>query len=267
MYAPASTRIQARHLPAALLVSLLAHAALLLAVGQLRPHDGPADARIALEVAVRRLVPEARPARPEGGPNAGAEAPRRTAPRSDPRHLERAPALAAPAPHPAEAQPHAEAEAPAPAPVTAAAAPKSDPGPTAPPLGVGAAVASAAIAGGAPPRAGSTEETPGGGPGEQARGDLRGYHRNLYRAVSAAKRYPEDARRLGLEGHALLAVRIDRAGRIVGKPRVLESTRHDVLDDEALRMVESAAPFPPLPASYGGPDAEFKIPVKFFLRD
>jgi protein TonB len=107
----------------------------------------------------------------------------------------------------------------------------------------------------------------GGTGGGHTAGDLRGYHRGIYAAVNAGRRYPSEARRLGLEGRAVLAVRIDRRGHIVDKPRIAESSKHAILDEEAMRMVVAAAPFPPLPDSYDKPDAEFMIPIRFKLSD
>lgn len=107
----------------------------------------------------------------------------------------------------------------------------------------------------------------GAGGAGQGRGDLKGYHRGLFNAVNAGRHYPAAARRLGLEGRAVLGVRIDRAGHLVGKPKILESTSHGILDDEALRMVEAAAPFPPLPDGYPKLEAEFMIPIRFRLSD
>jgi TonB family protein len=49
-------------------------------------------------------------------------------------------------------------------------------------------------------------------------------------------------------------------------PRLVTSSGHDILDAEALRMVEAAAPFEPLPGNPTRPDAGFVIPVVFSLR-
>jgi TonB family protein len=108
----------------------------------------------------------------------------------------------------------------------------------------------------------------GGGPGASAGGDweLRAYREQLSRRVTRQRRYPAQAVRLGMEGTALVRVRINRDGSLATPPRLEGSSRFRVLDVEALRMVEAAAPFAPLPAEPSRESAEFVIPVSFSLR-
>jgi protein TonB len=123
---------------------------------------------------------------------------------------------------------------------------------------------------GQPVRAASRENTSPNGqgvPGAKVKSDLKNYHVGVEKAVRALQHYPPAARRFGLEGRAVIAVQIDRAGKIVGKPRMVESTKHDILDEEAMRMIEAAAPFPPLPITYTESVAGFLIPIKFHLTD
>jgi protein TonB len=84
--------------------------------------------------------------------------------------------------------------------------------------------------------------------------------------VTRQRRYPAQAVRLGLEGTALVRVRINPDGALAGPPRLEGSSRFRVLDAEALRMVEAAAPFGPLPSELRRETAEFVIPVSFSLR-
>jgi TonB family protein len=83
--------------------------------------------------------------------------------------------------------------------------------------------------------------------------------------VTRQRRYPAQAVRLGMEGTALVRVRINRDGSLATPPRLEGSSRFRVLDAEALRMVEAAAPFAPLPAEPYRDSAEFVIPVSFSL--
>jgi len=80
------------------------------------------------------------------------------------------------------------------------------------------------------------------------------------------KRYPIAARRLALEGDVVVTLEIDRAGRLVGRPRLAKSCGHEVLDQEALRMVEAAAPFGALPESFEKDVATISLPVRFRLE-
>lgn len=98
-------------------------------------------------------------------------------------------------------------------------------------------------------------------------GDLRAYYAGVFAALSAGRRYPAAARRLGLEGRALVAVKIDRAGRLVAPPRIVESTTHEILDAEAVILVEKRAPFPAVPPTYPGRELEMTVPIRFSLND
>lgn len=96
--------------------------------------------------------------------------------------------------------------------------------------------------------------------------ELVAYREHLSRRVTRQRRYPAQAVRLGLEGTALVRVRINHDGGLAAPPRLEGSSRFRVLDVEALRMVEAAAPFAPLPSELSREAAEFVIPVSFSLR-
>jgi protein TonB len=82
----------------------------------------------------------------------------------------------------------------------------------------------------------------------------------------AAKRYPERARRRGLEGEIVLAFAINRDGS-VSNSQLSKSSESEILNDAAMAMLERAAPFPPPPSNYlPGKIIEYKVPVKFVLQ-
>lgn len=95
--------------------------------------------------------------------------------------------------------------------------------------------------------------------------DMRGYGMGIFSAVQAKQQYPRAAQRFRLEGTAKVRVRINRDGSLADRPHVVASTTHDLLDREALRMVEVAAPFAPLPNGFSEQTQEFVIPIKFQL--
>jgi TonB family protein len=108
---------------------------------------------------------------------------------------------------------------------------------------------------------------PGGsGAGGGAAGDLRAYARHLSLVVARQRRYPASAVRLGMEGTAQVQLHVRRDGALMEPPRIVRSSGQEVLDTEALRMVEAAAPFEPMPESTSRPDAGFVISVVFSLR-
>jgi len=58
--------------------------------------------------------------------------------------------------------------------------------------------------------------------------------------------YPEDARRQSLSGNVVVTVAIRRDGSI-DRVEVVQSSGHRILDDAALRIVDLASPYQPLP--------------------
>jgi len=125
--------------------------------------------------------------------------------------------------------------------------------------------AGAAASGGGVGTQGAAAPGPGG-TGGPALGDLRAYARRLPSVVARQRRYPELAVRLGMQGTAYIQLRIRRDGSLMERARLVAASGHDILDAEALRMVEAAAPFEPLPDSASRTDAGFVIPVVFSLR-
>lgn len=95
--------------------------------------------------------------------------------------------------------------------------------------------------------------------------DLRAYGNSVYGSVVSQRRYPAIATRLRQEGVVEVSVRLARDGHLSGEPQIVASSGYPVLDEEVLRMVARAAPFPPLPDGFDRPSAEFRIPVRFHL--
>jgi protein TonB len=96
--------------------------------------------------------------------------------------------------------------------------------------------------------------------------DLSAYGQRLSSLVTSQRRYPPSAVRLRMEGTAVVRVHVRRDGSLATPPQLVTSSRYGVLDAEALRMVEAAAPFAPLPEGHAQPSAEFVVPVRFSLR-
>jgi protein TonB len=136
------------------------------------------------------------------------------------------------------------------------------------PAGATASAPTSSPAGEAPGAAGSVGLSIPGGKGSGGDGaDLDAYGAHLSRAVTAHRRYPTQARRLRLEGTAVVEVDVARDGALVGAPVISRSSGHAVLDEEALRMVRAAAPFEALPAGLAGTTAHFVLPIRFGIRD
>lgn len=96
--------------------------------------------------------------------------------------------------------------------------------------------------------------------------DFRAYGRSLYRSVIRQKRYPRMAVRMGYEGTVILLIQVAPSGKLYGKPRVVRSSGHSMLDEEAIRMIKAAAPWPSMPKGFSRAYKTFRLPVRFSLR-
>jgi protein TonB len=103
----------------------------------------------------------------------------------------------------------------------------------------------------------------GTGTGVVSRGN---YETLLASHLMRVRHYPERARRRGLEGDVVLDLVLGRDG-FVQEKTVYSSSKFDILDEEAIVMVDRAVPFPAPPQNYRpGERLSFRIPVRFELR-
>jgi protein TonB len=91
------------------------------------------------------------------------------------------------------------------------------------------------------------------------------YVGQLLAQLQQYKQYPEAARIKGQKGTATLRFSIDRQGRLLSY-ELVGSSGHQLLDDEALALVQRAAPYPPLPDEIPGPNWSFTVPIDFGLH-
>ena len=96
--------------------------------------------------------------------------------------------------------------------------------------------------------------------------ELKAYARLLSEAVARQRHYPPSAARLGMEGTARVQLNVLSDGSLLEPPRLVRSSGQEVLDTEALRMVQAAAPFQPMPQAASRSSTGFVIPVVFSLR-
>ena len=90
------------------------------------------------------------------------------------------------------------------------------------------------------------------------------YAATLLSWLGRYKEYPWAARRRGVQGQVVLRLAVARSGRVAATA-IETSSGTDVLDEAALDMVHRAEPLPPLPASFPGDVAEFRVPISFAL--
>jgi TonB family protein len=72
------------------------------------------------------------------------------------------------------------------------------------------------------------------------------YFNKIKQSIELQWEYPEVALRYGLQGRLSLEFAIAANGQLE-RLRILRSSGSQVLDDEALRAIKAAAPFPPIP--------------------
>ncbi len=84
------------------------------------------------------------------------------------------------------------------------------------------------------------------------------YTAKLQAWLAAHKRYPVQARRMRLEGSALLQLRVGPEGQVVAH-RIERSTGFVILDREVEAMLARSEPLPAPPANLVGTDLEFLI--------
>jgi periplasmic protein TonB len=90
------------------------------------------------------------------------------------------------------------------------------------------------------------------------------YTNTLLAWLDRHKEYPWTARRRGMQGRVVLRLAVARSGAVT-EARVESSSGAEILDEAAIEMVQRANPVPPLPASFPGDHAEFRVPVEFAL--
>lgn len=105
----------------------------------------------------------------------------------------------------------------------------------------------------------------GSGSGSEAE-VLRRYEQLLSLWIERHKIYPESAKAAGLQGDAVIRIRIDRSGNVVYY-RLDKPTASDDINRAIDQMVRAASPVPAVPSTYpAGNLFEFLIPVSFRIR-
>lgn len=94
---------------------------------------------------------------------------------------------------------------------------------------------------------------------------LERYGRSLSSALARQQQYPRIAAMRGWEGEVQLRVTIARKGNIVAT-QVVHSSGFDVLDQNAVQLVTSAAPLPRPPETLQNREIQIIVPVHYKLE-
>ena len=87
----------------------------------------------------------------------------------------------------------------------------------------------------------------------------------LAREIAKHKRYPRIAQMRGWQGEATIELQLDGSGKILSS-KIKKPSGYEVLDKQALEMVERATPFPPPPAVLSGQSFTLLVPISFRLE-
>lgn len=92
------------------------------------------------------------------------------------------------------------------------------------------------------------------------------YGNALWNAISKHKKYPKIAQMRGWQGETIVELVLDGSGKIKSK-KITQSSGYEVLDKQALEMVEKAIPFPTPPEALRNSTFTIVIPVPFKLEN
>jgi len=88
------------------------------------------------------------------------------------------------------------------------------------------------------------------------------YFNRIKQAIEQNWEYPELALRYGLQGRLSLEFAVDANGQLE-QLRIIRSSGSQLLDDEALRAIKAAAPFPPIPTWIKGNPLSISVSMEY----
>lgn len=91
------------------------------------------------------------------------------------------------------------------------------------------------------------------------------YGNSLWGAISKHKKYPKIAQMRNWQGEVTVELELDGNGKLKSK-KITQSSGYDILDKQALEMVEKALPFPAPPEALRGTNFTITVPVPFKLE-
>jgi protein TonB len=94
---------------------------------------------------------------------------------------------------------------------------------------------------------------------------LDAYAQSLSALLARQRSYPSVAAMRGWEGEVRLVLRIARRGGLI-EVQVQHSSGYDVLDRNAVQLVQQAAPLPQPPEGLAGSEFQVSVPIQYRLR-
>ena len=91
------------------------------------------------------------------------------------------------------------------------------------------------------------------------------WQKSLVFHLNKHKKYPHDARKNGHEGVANVSFTIDRSGKVISSS-LDKSSGSDLLDKEAIEVLNRASPFPTPPADVPQLTIHLSLPIQFRIK-
>lgn len=92
------------------------------------------------------------------------------------------------------------------------------------------------------------------------------YVSDAIKKIRSKTKYPQRALDRGQAGNVRVAIVIDRQGNILST-NILETSKFELLNKEALEAIKRSAPFPELPVEMAGARFEFSVPMRWTLPE
>ena len=94
---------------------------------------------------------------------------------------------------------------------------------------------------------------------------LNSYNSLLWGRIAKYKLYPKIAQMRGWQGEVIIELLLDGNGKLKSK-KIISGSGYDVLDKQALDMIEKAAPFPAPPEALRSSSFSITVPIPFKLE-
>jgi protein TonB len=91
------------------------------------------------------------------------------------------------------------------------------------------------------------------------------WQKSLVFHLNHHKKYPKDARKRGEQGVANVSFTIDRSGKVISA-RLEKSSGSELLDEEALAVLNRASPLPAPPSDIPNLTIDLLLPIQFRIR-
>jgi protein TonB len=98
-----------------------------------------------------------------------------------------------------------------------------------------------------------------------SRAALASWQSEVVSKLQRVKRYPRGAEERREQGVVTVAFTVSRSGGVLSR-HIMRGSGHAELDQEALAMVQRAAPFPPFPPGMTQASAQLSAPIRFSLH-